>query len=396
MATILAVWELGAGNGHIDRMLVVARALRARGHRLVFALRDLSRAHACLAHEGIPMLQAPVWLPQLAHPPRLANYAAVLAHAGWLDAAGLTGLVAAWRELFTLVRPDALLCDHAPTAMLAARGRGFPVWAVGNSFEVPPAGEAFAPLRWWEPGEIDRCPDCDRLVLEPVRRAQALLGDAPLARLTDLFDPARSAVVSIPELSHYRGYPAATPIVGPTFVGDRGAPPPWPDGPGPRVFGYLSPAHAGATALVAAAKALGLVTLVHMRGIPAEARQRLGGGRVRIEPHPLRIDLAVQQADLVVSHASVGTTSAAALAGKPQLLLPTQTEQLMVARRAVDAGIAAVLDVQASQADATRALRHAIASEAMAAAARGLARRCAGMSPERTGERVAGLVAASL
>ena len=44
MSGILCVWELGAGYGHLGRLLPVALQLRERGHEVVFALRDLTHA----------------------------------------------------------------------------------------------------------------------------------------------------------------------------------------------------------------------------------------------------------------------------------------------------------------------------------------------------------------
>lgn len=114
-------WELGANMGHMDRMLVSARVLRSRGHEVMLALKDLSQAHGRIVTEGFAVLQTPAWLPRMAKSPGLVNFSAVLAAAGWLDAAGLAGLLSGWRGLYRLCRPDLLICDHAPTALLAAR-----------------------------------------------------------------------------------------------------------------------------------------------------------------------------------------------------------------------------------------------------------------------------------
>ena len=43
MARVLVAWELGAGYGHIERIAPVAGRLRARGHTLAYAFRDLVR-----------------------------------------------------------------------------------------------------------------------------------------------------------------------------------------------------------------------------------------------------------------------------------------------------------------------------------------------------------------
>lgn len=415
--------------GHIDRMLTTARALRARGHEVRFVLRDLSRAYGRVASEGFAIGQAPIWLPRLAHPPRLGNYAVVLAAAGWMDPGGLAGLVCGWQEIFDLVRPDVLICDHAPTALLASRGSGMQVWAIGNSFEIPPPGLHFPSM---QPGdaadaaETARCAQYDATLLAPANQALALLGRPPLARLTDLFGHARVAIASLPELGHYqdRLYPDGTEWAGPCYVGDAGVAASWPlgdeaqhgtqDGPqdGPqdklRAFVYLSPGHAGFRPVIEALRSLGTVALVHAKGLAPEAAARLAGNSaIRFEPAPVQVDTAVAQADIVISHASLGTATAALLAGKPQLVLPSHAEQGMVAQRIQQAGIGLALPVRADGALPAGALpppplqplpllRRLLSEPGFKTAALALAQRHAARNPQRTGERLADLIEARL
>ena len=199
---------MGANLGHIDRMLVIAHESRSRGHEVTLLLRDVSRAHARVIGDGFKLGQAPVWLPQMANPPRLANYTTVLAAAGWLDPVGLAALVCAWRTWLNLLQPDLLIADHAPTALLAARGRKLTVWAVGNSFELPPPGPHFAPMAWWDANAAARCAGDDARLLQSANQALALLGDAPLQRLPDLFATAHQALTALPEFDHYGHYPS--------------------------------------------------------------------------------------------------------------------------------------------------------------------------------------------
>lgn len=396
MAHILYAWELGSGLGHIDRMLVTARLLRERGHTVQPVLRDLSRAHQRLGAEGFASLQSPVWLPQLANPPALGSYTAVLAAAGWLDATGLAGLLTGWRRLVDLVRPDWLVCDHAPTALLASRGLGLRVHAVGNSFEVPPLGPAgapqFPPMAFWDPAQPARCAGQDDLLRDSANRALGLLGDAPMARLTDLFDGVNRVIVSVPELAHYDGYAPGTEFVGPSFVGDKGAAPVWPDGRGPRVFAYLAPTHHEFAALMAALKARPLRALVFARGLSADAAARLGGPGIRFETQPLHMGQVLAEADLVVSHASLGTVTAAALAGKPQLALPNHMEQHMVARRVEQAGIGRAVAPRSQGNPYPQLLAALLDRPEPATAARALAQRLAGQSPGRTADRLVSLL----
>jgi len=396
MARVLLVWEMGANMGHMDRLLLVARALRARGHEVRLLLRDLSRAHSRVAAAGFAMGQAPVWLPRMANPPRLGNYAAVLAAAGWLDAPGLAALLCGWRDAYGLAQPDVVVCEHAPTALLALRGTGIPAVAVGDSFLLPPAAEHFPPMLPEQADEAGRCAGYDATVLAPTNQALHLLGEAPLARLTELFSGVRCALASLPELAHYSGYPAGTEWVGPSFVGDLGVVPVWPEGSGPRVFAYLDPMHAEFTPTLAALKALAAVTLVHAKGLSPQAAAMLGGPHIRFEAAPVQLGPAVAAAQVVVSHASMGTATAAALAGKPQLALPSHQEQSLVARRLLQAGVALQVEQGRSGVDVKALLQRLFTQAPYTMAAQALAARHAGATPQATGERLADVVEAAL
>ncbi len=396
VSRILAVWEMGANMGHIDRLLLSARALRARGHEVTFLLRDLSRAHPRIAAEGFAMGQAPVWLPRLANPPQLVNYTHVLASAGWLDATGLAGLLAGWRHAFHTLRPDVLICDHAPTALLAARGLGLQTWAIGTSFEVPPPGAHFPAMAHWDAAARARAA-ADDAQLQPVaNRALALLGLAPLARLTDLFQGSRRAIAALPELAHYDGYGAETPFVGPTFVGDSGVAPHWPAGSEPRVFAYLDPAHPEFRALMAALRELPVRALVHAKGLSADAAQRLAGPRLRFEAQPLQLDPTLAEADVVISHGGVGTVTAAVMAGKPQLAVTTHMEQFMTGRRLVTGKLGLATAPGATGTDWAGLIRQLLEQAVFRTAARKLADLHCGQTAAGTAQKIADLIEASL
>ena len=396
MSRILAVWEMGANMGHIDRLLLGARALRARGHEVSFLLRDLSRAHPRIAAEGFEMGQAPVWLPRLANPPQLANYTSVLAAAGWLDVTGLAGLLSGWRHAIRQMRPDVLICDHAPTALLASRDLGMQVWAIGTSFEVPPRGANFPAMAYWDPAAQARCAADDALMLPTVNSALALHGMAPLARLTDLFAHCRTAIAALPELAHYDGYGPETPFCGPTYVGDSGMPPQWPPGDEPRVFAYLDPTHAEFRALMAALRELPVRALVHAKGLSAEAAQRLAGPRLRFEARPLQLDPTLADADLVISHGGAGTVTAAVMAGKPQLAVTTHMEQFMTGRRLTTQKLGLATPPGATGTNWTGLISQLLGQPGFTTAAQSLAERHRGETTAGTAERLADLIEASL
>ncbi len=399
MAHVLMCWELGANLGHIDRLLALARPLAARGHRVSFVLRDLSRVHQRVVKEGFSVGQAPVWLPRLANPPRLGNYSAVLASAGWLDATGLAGLLSGWRTWFDVLQPDVLVCDHAPTALLAARGSGVTTWAIGSSFEIPPTGAGWFPPFEITPGDTPgntgsaatTCSHFDQTVLTPTNAALALCGRPPLPRLTALFDGAQRALSAWPELAHYSGYGPDVHWAGPNYLGDSGSTPVWPQGSGPQVFAYLDASCADFEPLLTGLGAAGARLLVHAKGLAGSAAQRLGGPRIRFEAEPVRMDAAVALADVVVSHGGQGSLAAAALAGKPQLLLPRHVEQAMGAARLTQTGAALVLE-PGQGGGGGPALRRLLTEPAFKAEAQALAARHAGHAPGLTVATLVGLI----
>ncbi|MGH6961636.1 MAG: hypothetical protein ACREE7_14230 [Dongiaceae bacterium] len=62
MSHVTLAWELGAGYGHLGRLLSVATALNHGSHRVTFIVRDLYRAQIVLDGRGFAILQAPLWL----------------------------------------------------------------------------------------------------------------------------------------------------------------------------------------------------------------------------------------------------------------------------------------------------------------------------------------------
>lgn len=393
MTRILLAWEMGANLGHIDRLRSLAVALRDQGHEPFFVVRDLARVHGRLVRDGFQVGQAPVWLPRLANPPRLGNYSAVLASAGWLDAEGLAGLVTAWRSWFRLLQPGLIVCDHAPTALLAARGQPAPVWCVGSSFEIPPTGgDSFPPF----PGaSAADCPGFDAHLLASAQAALRLLGDAPLGRLPELFAGAGRVLTTLPALAHYAGYGDEVHWAGPSFVADVGADPVWPEGPGAPVLAYLDAAYPGLDAVLGALKAAGCRVLLHAKGLSPAAVARHEGAGLRFSPTPVRMDAALSRAALVVSHGGQGTVAATALAGLPHLLLPQHAEQAMAARRVAEAGLGLALHAGPGP-DVASLLRRLLQESRFRDAAQGFAQAHPHVQPQRTAEAVAALLTREL
>ncbi|MEW6100484.1 MAG: hypothetical protein AB1666_14965 [Pseudomonadota bacterium] len=120
MARVLIAWELGEAFGHLARCLRLAEGLVARGHTVTLALKDVRLPAGQRLGSGLTVLPAPL-SPQAGAGGRApVNYTDVLRVCGFANAQDVAALLNAWRGIHTLARPDVLVADHAPTALLAA------------------------------------------------------------------------------------------------------------------------------------------------------------------------------------------------------------------------------------------------------------------------------------
>lgn len=337
MAVVALNWELGADWGHIARFLPIALGLRERGHEPVLLLRDLSRAHALFATHGIECLQAPLWLRQVTGLPAEINLTETLFRFGFLEPEGLMSNIAGWRALWKRIGAQLLVCDHAPTALLAARGLGQPTVVIGNSFAVPPLAAPLPPYRWWmaHGSQHGRLAETDRRLVYAANRALAAFGAPPLHSACDLWRVPQRYICGVPALDVY-GERAGATYIGAINQPDAGEPPRWPEGEGPKLFAYLKPSYRHFDAALDALAAAPARVLAYAPGVPAATEHR-HRGRVVFSPRPLRMAEVCAQADLGLCHAG-GTTELLLHAGKPVLLLPMQMEQTMTARRAEATG----------------------------------------------------------
>ena len=349
MARILYAWEIGSGYGHVDSFLPVALKLRERGHEVLFALRDITGAHAVLARHGFAVFQAPVWL----HPVNglrepSVTYAELLFRLGYLSELGLTGLARAWRQLFAATKADMLVADYSPTALLAARGTPLATVMFSTGFYSPPRVSPLPTMRPW--GDVPKAQllQSEQQAVKAANYALAQLGAPPLAALMDLFAVDEDFLCTLPELDHYRGR-VNTRYWGPVMSLHEGEELAWRDGGDvKRVFAYLKP-HRDSETLLQTLKTLDCEALVFALGMPAASVERFQTDKVRITTQPLKLSRIIERCDLCVCHAGHGTTAAMLLAGVPLLLLPIQLEQYLTAYHVAACGAGLFVDPEKPQ-----------------------------------------------
>jgi UDP:flavonoid glycosyltransferase YjiC (YdhE family) len=332
MATIALIWELGSDYGHIGRFLPIAQALRADGHRPVMILRDISRADETLGPLGLEYLQAPLWLPPVKGLPPPINFTETLFLFGFLSPAGLLSVARAWRQLLALLKPDLLVFDHAPTALLATRGLAVPRLCTGNSFALPPRESPMPPYRWWEPSPPRaRLLDTEVRLVENANRVLQSLGAPLLRQASDLYQVDAALITGVPELDVY-GPRAPENYVGPINNVALGLEPQWPGPRQRRVFAYLKPNYPLFEQAITALARLDASVIVFAPGVARQQVSRLQTPNLAFSDKPLHMGSTRAQCDMAACHAG-GMVDVMLGAGRPVLLLPMQMEQTMTSRR---------------------------------------------------------------
>lgn len=388
MSRYLFAWELGGNLGHLTRLVPAARQLVQQGHDVLFASRELSDAGETLHANGLRYVAAPALAFERKPGEPIISYPDLLAAHGFADARRLGGVLGAWLGLLQTYKPDAMLLDHAPGALLAARIAGIAHLAVGTGFTVPPAIAPMPSMRPWKPDAPEALRAVEEGVLTSVNQVARRFGGQAIGELHELFDPKSSAICALPELDHYGARKGAR-YIGPTFVTNVGEALSW-RGRGAKVFAYMRIPAVVDSLISGLAKSKADGILYAPAATPAQQKAAREKG-VQLTTAPARLDRLLKDADLVVSSAGHGLLSAGLLAGAPALLVPGNVEQLLAARAARNLGAALFL-MPAQVGEKLRdTLGKLLSDEGPRVAARAFATRYKDYSNRRSQEALLGL-----
>lgn len=377
---ILFAWELGANYGHASKIIETIVALGPLAEVAV-AAREPQAFAEIAPRLGLNIRPAPHAPPPPPPPlgpaPPVLSYPDALRFCGWNEAVPLAGLIRSWRALFADLAPDLIVAQAAPTALLAARGGPWTVATLGSGFDAPARADPMPPY----PGnhtqaDLRAAEDRTLAVAEAALREA---GGPALGRFRALFDAGPMLLAAMIQTDHYhprrKWEPDHPPYLGHLFTTDRGEVLHWARNGRARILAYLRP---GARGFGPAARALAALSrdsdiVLAAPGLPAPAADALRTAGLRVVDGPVRLDVLLPEADLMLSHGSNGVVAASLVAGVPQVLLPTQTEQFMLTRTVAAQKLAIGLAGRPDPAAIARALTEARDSTALRAASRAAA-----------------------
>ncbi len=377
-APILLATELGNGQGHLAPIGTVAAHLAGRGQRCLLATHQPEMAESLGLYRYASILPAPVGTAGIQAVPVQASYVSLLHNCGWHGTVALAGRLRAWCSLLQLSGARALLVDHAPTALLAARMLGLPAAALGTGFCLPPLQSPF-PAYPTVSAREQRLRDNESHVLMVANAALAALGAEPLPNLQSLFAGVELGLKTYAELDHYGIARDAQYLGLPDF--SSGLAVEWGAVREPRLFAYLR-AGDGLEALLAALHATPAQVAVRLADVPRSVVARYERPGMRILESNIWLRQALETCDAFVTSGSHGAVAEALLAGKPCLIQHFHTEQRLMARRVTAFG--AGLGLAADQPESFRpALQQLLEDTSLHQAAQQFAARYAGIDRQQ-------------
>ena len=342
---ILFAWELGENFGHASKITEIVRAMNGRAKVTVAAQRP--EAISVMAG-GLDMRVGPApfvpYRPPSGPDDMALAYSDNLAHLGWDNPGQLLRLVEDWCAVFAREAPDLLVTQAAPTALLAARFAGGLATAnFGSGFDIPPRTSPMPRFFHWmkDPDGTGarRIADREKAVLATINTVLAAGNHAPLAVFADVLRADRTYLATVPEIDQYapraRFEPDHPAYCGQLFTTTEGATCDWRRGRGgKRILAYL---RVDRPETLPTLQALATLAPKHdiiltAPGIAPEMARQLTDTGVWVSEEPLRLDHLLPETEIGIGHASNGTSAAFLMSGLPQLCLPTQGEQTMVAR----------------------------------------------------------------
>ncbi|MGS2716810.1 hypothetical protein ACVBE9_01435 [Eionea flava] len=337
--TIAITWELGGGLGHLSTFLPLITALQKENYRIVFIVRDVSRIELLFPESHLEFLQAPVWSPRLSKQPGELNFVETLFHLGYLKPNGLIGLVKAWKNLFDIIRPDLLIADHSPTALLAARSLNIPKILFGNSFTVLPSVSPTPEYRFLEhqrsKDSIDRSKarlvKSEKLIIENCNKAMKAIGAPPIKNFYEIYQVSHSFLTTDKQLDVYqRESKANTEFIGVIQSKSIGTDHVhWPYGStAPKGFIYLKQEYRFLEAVLSACQSSEAQFLIYIDRLSHTLMQRYSSKKMTFSDKPYQIDTIRNQCDFAILHGG-NLLEAFLEVGKPLLMLPMQMEQTM-------------------------------------------------------------------
>lgn len=362
MSRIILAWELGGNYGHISRLVPLIASLKMNGHDVSLIVRDISTARQFTQHLDVLVLQTPLSQPRKQYLQPI-SFADVIANAGFDSFENLYALVRGWHDLFKLLHPDVVVAEYAPVAILSSKLANIPCLRVDTGFAIPPDVSPWPSFRPWLRVASEQLLVREMELLAEINHVAAALRKPKFGQLYEAVRSDLTLITSVPELDHYPGRKNGR-YIGPLSGLICESTSSWPIGDGSRIFVYIRP-FSGFEKILEILVSGRFRSIVVIPDIDASQAAKLTNDRLTVLNYPVEIGCILRNADLVISHAGHGLSSAALMAGVPVLAIPTQIEQLMLTNIMEQLGIGKMLSLRAVKNNSLAAIQSVMSGSVM-------------------------------
>ena len=331
MKTVLIGWELGAGRGHVERLVPIVTACRKQGWRVIAALRDarlgveiIGPHQSQIAAGRLEIIQAPIFSHTTIETRPVYSLAEILANMGFADPNLVRPLTGAWEVILTRYRPDVVISDSAPGLNVVARGR-IPLIVIGNGWTIPPDVETLPALVPKSDAEtIGNAADTVLAVMREARR-----GETRINRFSDLLRGDFNMVCSVHETDPYRRL-RSDPLYWPFEIAE---PATIPESERSGGVIYLPNDHPARKIVEHQAGNLGMRFEAFFNG-----GEKCASPNVFVHERPMDFANVIPRKRLVIHHGGLGTAIWCVGNRVPQLIFPADLEKLLIAKGVVEGG----------------------------------------------------------
>ncbi len=338
---VVCVWEMGGNLGHLTNLKLFVDAALERGLQVSLVVRQLQHVATVFPNYTVDLWQAPhLNLPYDGNAGPMVSYTDMVLSQAFASRDQLSTLLKAWDNIFSRLKPDLVIFDHAPTALIASVGQPWEKWAVGSGFLIPRSDVPYFGVF----PDVPKNPQNSRRLQEVEQKALGLINDALRKRgltswnsLSLWFEQCDlQLLTSFPEADHfgaresghYLGVDATTggrePAWGSPSADSR-----------PRVFVYVNEFEGFYRLLDALCETADVI--VYCKNANSK-RIRSYEKRATISSNPFDMFSLLNSADYFVTNGNHSTCANALQSGIGQMVIPLQREQMLMGVRVKQAG----------------------------------------------------------
>lgn len=332
---ILLGWEFGAGNGHAVILREIARYFPPESYELRFAMRSPATGiRVGLDPHGL--IQAPdaPQLPQNRKPMPRSTYGEFVCEALMGPGSDLDRRFEGWNRILATFTPDAIVAEYAPALSLLARGR-VPVVATGSGYSLPPADMPEYPSLTKKP--LPRFASEAELV-DRLNRHLRKAGARNIDKLPQLNAADAHGLMTLPLFDPYTEYRHGA-CLGVSHPGGS----PEPGGRAAGLIAYFNESWQVEDSFIHGLRDAGITGEVFLGPPLRRTTKRLAGSGITLARDLFNLSRHLPGKALAIHGGTLGFAAAAAFAGLPQLILPQNQENVIMARALQQAGAAVIL-----------------------------------------------------